>query len=361
VITTASFLTRQFAILNALAPLIVALMARRWKVASAYAASSAAYATLVVTGVLIASRIELARHVPSHASDLGGAVARGLHYLYFDWQNAALFFAPALVLWFFARNRPRVSWIAAAVAAALFAYPAWHLTSIGIPIPYGGGNVFADFGLGPPSLRDVFTWRMRHPFALPIAVKLVLMTLSTIGAILVAALAVRSLRAQHVLVRASAAYLLCGTLICGAMKIYFDRYALDTAWPLIVLLILLANDATLTSISRIAAVVTMTIFFVFCMSGTAEYLAWNRARWVAFRDLQAHGVSLAEMDGGYEVNAILAMRMGRKDLGKPGVGVIDDRYIIAFNRVPGYDVLRALEYPRLLGLSRGWIYEERRH
>jgi len=360
VVTAASFLTRQFAILNALAPLIVALMARRWRLAAVYAAAAATFAALVLSGALVASRQELARHLSSPGADLAGIAVRSVHYVFFNFQNAALFFAPAVLLLLFARNRTRLSWIAAAIAAAIFSYPALHMISRGVPIPYGGSNVFTDFGLGPPLLRDFATWRMPHPFALPIAVKLVLMILSTVGAVIVASFAVRALRHQHVLARASAVYLLCGTIICAGMKIYFDRYSLDTAWPLIVLLIILANGATLTGMGRITAAVMVTIVLLFSISGTAEYLAWNRARWVAFRYLQAHGVTLVEMDGGYEINAMLALRMGRKDLGKPGVGVVDDRYIIAFNRVPGYEVLRSFEYPRWLGLSRGYLHAERR-
>jgi hypothetical protein len=100
---------------------------------------------------------------------------------------------------------------------------------------------------------------------------------------------------------------------------------------------------------------------VFATSGTAEYLAWNRARWDAYAYLRAHGVTLEQMDGGYEINALLALRAGRKDLGKRGVGVIDDRYILTFNRdVPGFEPLRAFPYPRWFGFSEGAIHAQRR-
>jgi hypothetical protein len=88
---------------------------------------------------------------------------------------------------------------------------------------------------------------------------------------------------------------------------------------------------------------------ILSVAGTAEYLAWNRARWDAFRWLEARGVTLDQMDGGYEINAILAMRTGQKFLGKPGFAVRDDRYILAFNEVPGYTTLATFPYRRLLG------------
>jgi hypothetical protein len=105
----------------------------------------------------------------------------------------------------------------------------------------------------------------------------------------------------------------------------------------------------------------LSIAIVFSVSGTAEYLDWNRARWDAYAFLRANGVTLEQMDGGYEINALLALRAGRKDLGKRGVGVIDDAFILTFNRdVPGYEMLRAFPYRRWLGLSEGSIHVQRR-
>jgi len=88
---------------------------------------------------------------------------------------------------------------------------------------------------------------------------------------------------------------------------------------------------------------------VLSVAGASEYLAWNRARWQAFHLLQEHGVTLEQMDGGYEINAMLAVRTGQKSLGKEGFGVRDDRYIITFNPVPGYTTLATIPYRRLLG------------
>jgi hypothetical protein len=45
------------------------------------------------------------------------------------------------------------------ISAIAFAIVAWRMTvRVRMPIPYlNSGNVFTDFGLGPPTLRDVFT------------------------------------------------------------------------------------------------------------------------------------------------------------------------------------------------------------
>lgn len=357
--TVASFFTRQFAVLNALAPLIVALIARRKKLAGTYAAALVVFGLLVASGVLVGSEKELALHRPT----ISKLAMRAVHYVFFNWQNVALFFAAPLLLLLLSRGRPRLSRTVVVIASIAFALVAWRMTiEVRMPIPYmNSGNVFTDFGLGPPTLRDVFTLRMAHPFALPWIVKVALMIVTTIGAAMALSLTVVSLRKDDLLVRYCAVYLLCATLIAGGMSIYFDRYSIDTAWPFILLLMLLANQVQLTRAARIAAAIALAISIIFAMSGTAEYLAWNRVRWDAYAFLRANGVTLEQMDGGYEINALLALRAGRKDLGKPGVGVIDDRYILTFNRdVPGFELLRAFPYSRWFGLSEGAIHAQRR-
>lgn len=355
----ASFFTRQFALLNALVPLIVALSMRRKKIAMTYAAALLVFGVLALSGVLIGSQKELALHRPS----LSGLAFRGAHYVYFHWQNAALFFAAPLLLLLLSRTRPRLNRAIIAIACVAFGIVAWRMTvRVGMPIPYlNSGNVFTDFGLGPPTLRDVFTLRMPHPFALPFAVKTALMIVTTIGAAVALALTIRTVREDEPLIRFCAIYLLCATLIAAGMSIYFDRYSIDTAWPFVFLLVLLAQRVQVTRAATIAAAATLAIAIVFSIAGTSEYLAWNRARWDAYAFLRANGVRLEQMDGGYEINALLALRAGRKDLGKRGVGVVDDLFILTFNRdVRGYEMLRAFPYPRWFGLSEGAVHVQRR-
>jgi hypothetical protein len=357
--TVASFFTRQFAVLNALAPLVAALLYRRKKLAATYFAALVVFGALVVSGVLVASEKELTLHRPSAAN----LAMRGAHYLFFNWQNLALFFAPALALLLLARGRVHLSRIAIVICALIFGYAAWRMTmQVRMPIPYlNTGNVFTDFGLGPPTLRDVWTFRMPHPFALPFAAKVALMVITTIGGVIAAGVAFGAFRTDNPLVRYCAAYLACGTAIAAFMKINFDRYSIDTGWPFLFLLVVLASSLELTRASRAVAGALLAVAIVFSISGTAEYLAWNRARWDAFSWLNERGVQITQMDGGYEINSFLALRTGRKDLGKPGVGVVDDQFMIAFNsNVPGYARLASFPYPRWLGLSEGALHVQRR-
>lgn len=359
VATVASFFTRQFAILNALAPLVVALMAKRWRLASVYAAAAGVFGLLVVGGVLVASQKELVLHRPSAA----GLALRAAHYVFFNWQHAALFFAPLLLLVLLSRPRVRTSPLFMALAALIFGFAAWRMTvRVGMPIPYmNSGNVFTDFGLGPPTLRDVFTLRMPHPFALPWNTRLVLMFASVVAAIVAVGITASAARRREPLLRYAAVFCALGTAIVAFMRIHFDRYSIDTLWPLVIVLVLLAASQEWTFAARAVTGAIMVFTIVFSLSATSEYLDWNRARWRAYSWLRAGSVTLDQMDGGYEINSMLALRAGRKDLGKPGVGVVDDRFILTFNRdVPGYEPLRAFAYERSFGLSEGAVWVQRR-
>lgn len=359
VATVASFFTRQFAILNALAPLIVALLARRWRLASVYAAAAGVFGLLVVGGVLVASQKELVLHRPSAA----GLALRAAHYLFFNWQHAALFFAPLLLLVLLSRPRVRTSPLFMVLAALVFGFAAWRMTvRVGMPLPYmNSGNVFTDFGLGPPTLRDVFTLRMRHPFALAWNTRLILMVVSVVAAIAAVGITAAAVRRREPLLRYAAIFCACGTAIVAFMRIHFDRYSIDTLWPLVLLLVLLAASQEWPMRARAIAGATAIVMISFSLAATSEYLAWNRARWQAYSWLRAGGVTLQQMDGGYEINSMLALRAGRKDLGKPGVGVVDDRFILTFNReVPGYEPLRSFAYERWFGLSEGAVWAQRR-
>jgi hypothetical protein len=357
--TVASFFTRQFAILNALAPLTVALIARRWRLAGTYAAAAAVFGLLVVSGTLVASQKELVLHRPS----MTGLLVRAAHYVFFNWQHAALFFAPLLLLVLLSHPRVRLSAPVMTIAAILFGLAAWRMTfEVGMPIPYmNSGNVFTDFGLGPPTLRDVFTLRMAHPFALDRWVRLAMMLATFAAAVVAVGVTASAARSRQPLLRFAVAYCAIGTAIVAAMRIHFDRYSIDTLWPLGIVLALVVSTQRPSRAGRGAAAVAIAVLSFFAIAGTAEYLDWNRARWSAYSWLRANGVTLEQMDGGYEINSMLALRAGRKDLGKPGVGVVDDRFILTFNRnVAGFEPLRSFEYDRWLGLRNGSVWVQRR-
>ena len=328
VIAVASFFVRQIGILNAVVPLIAV---RRKKFTIAYGAACALYLVLLLSGALIVSRQELQIHM-LRASDIFMGAA---HYGFLNMQNAALFFLPLSVLVFAVKPRP----LPALLIAVWFAVASGHLVSLGRPIPYPvRGNIFVNFTLGPPTLRDTFVFGMPYPFHIDHKAQMALMLFSTLLAIFAAAFLFRKSNV-------ATTYCIAGTLIMMFMRVYFDRYSIDTIWPLAIAIPIAVKDVRWTRLAAIPLIVMM----ILSVAGTAEYLAWNRARWSAYQWLQSRGVTLEQMDGGYEINAMLAIRTGQKFLGKPGFAVRDDRYILAFNNVPGYTTLATFPYRRLLG------------
>ncbi len=328
-VAVASFFVRQIGIINAVVPLIAI---RRKKFTIAYGAACALYLALLLSGALIVSQHELQIHMVRGAMDVFMAAA---HYGFLNLQNAALFFLPLSLMVFAVRPRP----LPALLMGIWFALACGHLLSLRRPIPYPvRGNILVDFALGPLTLRDTFVWGFSYPFHLEYKARMALMLASTLLAILVAAFLLRK--------NLAAIYCIAGTVIVMFMRVYFDRYSIDTMWPLAVAIPIAVKDVRLP---RAPAVLSLIVMMVLSIAGTSEYLAWNRARWDAFHWLEARGVTLDQMDGGYEINALLALRTGQKFLGKEGFGVRDDRYVITFRPVAGYTTLATFPYRRLLG------------
>ncbi|HEY2325591.1 MAG TPA: glycosyltransferase family 39 protein [Thermoanaerobaculia bacterium] len=342
----ASCLVRQTGILNIIAPLVAAIIFRRslgarWrKVAWAYGAAAVAVAVLAASGGFFVENQETAIHLGSewHWDEL---ILGPLHYGFFNVQYAALCFAP-LVLAALTIRLPRYALIGfglwfVAIAARMIALRA--------PLPYPTqGHVFVNFTLGPPTLRDTFIYGRPYPFHAGLPWLILLMVVTTALAIFLAALIARNVGpGLPFLASFAAIYCLCGTAVHMFQRLYFDRYSIDTMWPVAILIPL-----SITRVPKVAFA-TLAIVAFFAITGTAEYLSWNRARWTAYAWLRSRGVTLDQMDGGYEINAALAVQRGRKNLGTRGFGVVDDQYILTFDDVPGRRTIATFPYRRLLG------------
>jgi hypothetical protein len=83
---------------------------------------------------------------------------------------------------------------------------------------------------------------------------------------------------------------------------------------------------------------------------TRDYFEWNRARWDAIRMAEKLGANEETIDGGYEYNAFkrFERRVPRVAPGKSWWFVADDRYVVAFSTVPGYEVVETWKVRTLL-------------
>jgi hypothetical protein len=94
----------------------------------------------------------------------------------------------------------------------------------------------------------------------------------------------------------------------------------------------------------------------FSMLATQEYVRWNAARWKSFARLESAGITLARIDGGYEINQYLVGGFdGPILLERSGFSVVDPEYILTFNRVPGYRVVSEEPFESFFGMRHGAV------
>jgi len=99
-------------------------------------------------------------------------------------------------------------------------------------------------------------------------------------------------------------------------------------------------------------------FSLFSVFGTRDYLAWNRTRWEALDDLMSKEQAKPQsIDGGVEFNGFYLFNDGFKMRpGKSPWWVVDDRYLITFNPLPGYRILHDYHYTHWMPPYQGNIY-----
>ncbi|MBX3027032.1 glycosyltransferase family 39 protein [bacterium] len=273
----------------------------------------------------------------------------------------ALFLAPLLIAVAPGWRRQRRTWFrwGGAIESAALLVAALALWSSGRPMPLRG-NVLITSGLGPITLNDIYIRGLANDPQLPpawwwaVTALALLATAALIGRLAAALARAWRERADPASPGAARALLLCtAALYLGPCVVIpmFDRYLLPFV-PLIgVALTPPDGGRGLHRRARLAAGAALLLLAAYAVGGTHDYLAWNRARWQALRQLAADGVAANRIDGGIEFNAPLFYVEGATTGGVPGRSwwwVADDEYLIAMGPVPGYDVVRELPYGRWL-------------
>ena len=273
-----------------------------------------------------------------------------LHYIGFNAIDCALFFLPLTLSLVTLRTRSKPMLAALAVIAVLVVFRTTWLAMNGYLVPYFAvnlfsdilpGPVFFDFGVGPVNTIDF--WRgMPYPFAMPHAARVLLTILAAgVATLLIWSMLVGN-RGQA---RLPVLQIVFGTLILFGSGLFFDRYSLDAAWAIVIAL-------PLMGIMRKPIVIpALIIVALFSTLAVREHFAWQRARWTAFHDLRAHGVALDEIDGGAEIEGYFELRDAA--LSKARRGHSPRRYVIAFNVLPGYRVMKRYPFEGFFGLRKG--------
>lgn len=296
------------------------------------------------------------------------ALVLPFHHIGSNVQYGAVFALPLLVGLIMSPPPRDRRWTVAALFLSIpaVAVGAWQFGR-GNPFPYGtGGSVLENIGLGPMTLRDVYIFRNPYPAHFDLPGGFILTLLAVIAGAILLTRAVRAWVEPPPLSRASSLALRLGLLHSSAATaillpsaIYFDRYALDSLWSVLLWAPILIRWNRRARLIAGSAVIGLLLF---ATAATQEYFAWNRARWEAFHWLAARGVTLAEMDGGYEINQYLLGGWDGPDrLAKQGFSVVDDRYLITFNAdLEGYQAVHSVPYRGLIAGNESIHVLERR-
>lgn len=176
---------------------------------------------------------------------------------------------------------------------------------------------------------------------------------AALGALAVATI-VASARRRWSPERAFLAAAIAGYVAPFAITDYFDRYLIYVV-PLLFALWAMtwparSNDGRWR---RALAGAWLLASLALGAMATHDYFAWNRARWDAIRYAESMGATPETLDGGYEYNGDrrLAKGMVERTPGKSWWWVKDDRYVVAFGMVAGYDEVRAFPVDRWLARS----------
>lgn len=370
-----SFFIRQTGIVNALAAGCVLFLSRhelhprRWR-----AHTTVMTLTVLLFAVLYLSTSMLTGYpgqIEEHLTiwnqgALGIALNAGeivIRDVVLNFQYGALLLLP-LVAAFLVVPRTRAALLLLMVVSIPFLWVTTTFWSIGNPMPYkNGGEILINLGLGPPTLRDTWIERLPYPSHLPVSATTVLTFASAAGgAWLVWSLIsggwwkekdgvnpVRTMAARYGL-----AHMALATAALFVSGLYFERYVLDSLWALAVV-IPISVEPRIVRLRRIC-ITLVAVFALFSIGATQEYLDWNRARWAAFGELQSRGITLARLDGGYEINQYLLGGFdGSIHLRKRGFSVIDDEFVLAFQLLPGYREIASYPYRGFFGLRQGTV------
>ncbi len=370
----ASFFIRQTGVATALAAVVAIWFAGRQRRAMHLGLALAPIVLFVVlwfgTEWLLGYREQMSQHVGHLDGGLGSVFLNlsGLviSHTVMNLLFSAVFFAPLVLL-----AMPRLSELRRALPPLLLAAipVAWVVSgaiALGQAIPgRRREDIFGNLRLGPQTLRDHWVFNYAYPLHLPSIFRSVFTVLAAVLAlVLVYQLYLAWKRCEpgnerrRFVSRFAVISAISGTLILTASSIYFDRYSLDGLWPVAVALVLCLRP---TKRNVRMATVALLVLAVFCIGAMSEYLSWNRARWQALAWLHARGVTLEQMDGGYEINQyLLGGYDGEINLEKAGMSVVDDLYIISLTDVRDYRTLTTFPYRAPLSFGTRNLYVQER-
>ena len=288
-----------------------------------------------------------------------------------------LFLSPLLVIWYSSNSKKQdtlkkiilVSFVVLSIITiALY-------ISRDATMPYLG-NIFSKIGVGPLTLYDTYILQSDLNtgalFSFKIISGITITSLSILGgSILIGFVSSKLLlwKLNIALLQTDPSqivpfFLLIGVLIyIGPLLLMggYDRYLIV---PIILVALLIISDIETMPIlkSRIFAIGIFSIFLLFSIVATHDYLSWNKTRWIAIENLLNKKIMASEIDGGFEFNGLYLYDPDyqRKPL-KSWWWVHDDKYIITFSEVEGYTAVNKYKFTRWMPILKNNIYVLKRN
>lgn len=219
------------------------------------------------------------------------------------------------------------------------------------------GNVLYNIGLGPKLLKDAY-WGLNADPELPRAALGALKGLAVAGALYLVLTfrIIRSISVRREMLRLfTLLFAVCYLGFICANSLLIDRYL----FPFVPFLLLY----TAPEIKQIGktGLVMLGLWTLFGITATHDYLAWNRARWTAARQLE-QTFAPGQIDGGFEYNGWYGTGPTSQKLQglKSWWFVRDDERVISFGPVYGYETDFVVPYRRWLPPGRDSIFALRR-
>jgi hypothetical protein len=143
---------------------------------------------------------------------------------------------------------------------------------------------------------------------------------------------------------------------------YIDRYLLFSLPFVLALWHRTWPGAPRRMAGRAVGVACIALALAVSTVATRDYFSWNRARWDAITAARALGADASNLDGGFEYNGYEGYERfsHRAAPGRSWYWVQDDRFVVAFAPVAGYDVVRRFPVRRWLARTPAEIVLLRR-
>jgi len=289
-----------------------------------------------------------------------------------------LFLAPFIVvklkdLWRSYDTRRKRWWWGVAVCSAVLLI--WRMFALGKMMPLAR-NVLFDFGLGPPTLRDVGLLHLPNYYTAPnslwlgVTVVALVSACVALGFFVVEAYEGIRKRVWKTNDPGSAQLTLAVGVVIGYLGLIslsglFDRYLIFVIPFCLLAMQYWAPIHKQGAGKSLGAISAILIIFsaVFAVGATHDYLSWNRARWAALDHLtKERNVSPQRIDGGVEFNGwFLYDKNYVRQKDKSWWWVVDDEFIVSFGPMPGYHVEGSYPFTRLMPPGRSAVLILRRN